>query len=185
MNQRGALELSINLLVVIIISLVILTSGIVFLYELIGGAEKVKGELDARTQSELDRLLIDEGKKVALPRASATLNAGETFVFGLGILNIEEEKFGQEFTLSVSLSKALDEEDAPLVPQPDTSSWPLYYPGPYTLKDNEHRSEPILIKIPKDAPKGTYIFNVKVTCEKEPADCDPYDTIKKFTVVVK
>lgn len=180
--------MSLELLVIIILSLVILGFGLAFLYQLIGGAEQIKSELDAKTQAELERLLLDEGKKVALSLSTAALSRGETHVFGLGILNLDKESFGQEFTLAVSLSKAVDEEGSPLplldAPSLDTSSWLLYNPGPFTLKDNEHRSEPILVKIPPDAPKGIYIFNVQVeNCPD--GSCTVYDNIKKFTVVVK
>ncbi len=180
MEKRAAIGLSINLLVTVIISIVILAGGIAFLYQLIGGAEEIKADLDARTQAELERLLIDEGKKVALPHHTATVLRGETHVFGLGILNIDESEFGQEFSIGVELSKAIDEAENPLEPQPDTSPWLLFNPGPYTIEENQHHSEPILVNIPKEALKGTYIFNARVF-----AGTEPYDNIKKFTVTVK
>ncbi len=185
MKKRAALGLSINLLVTVIISLVILIGGIAFLYQLIGGAEEIKTELDVRTQAELERLLIDQGKKVALPYHAATIPRGETHVFGLGILNIDESKFGDEFRLEISLSKALDETKKEYPSPPSTDSWLFYNPGPFTIKENQHRSEPLLVKVPKDAPQGTYIFNVQVICQGEKDLCQPYDSIKKFTVIIK
>ena len=68
--KKGALGLSIETLVIIIISLVILSAGITLIYQFISGAEEVKAQLDQKTQDELDRALTAQGKKVALPCTS-------------------------------------------------------------------------------------------------------------------
>src|SRR3989344_8163548 len=101
-DTKGAIELSMNMLVMIIISIVILTGGMVLLYKFIGGAEDIKSQLDTRTDSELERLLVDQGKQVALPLHTATVTRGESHVFGIGILNIGS--VGNEFLLRVELS---------------------------------------------------------------------------------
>lgn len=184
MSKKGVIGLSVNLIVIIIISLVILGSGLTLLYKLIGGAEETKALLDTRTEAELERLLIDQGKKVALPRHTSTVYAGQTQVFGLGILNIDESRFGRQFTLTVALSKFLDLQGNEISPSPDVSSWLRYNQGSLTIEENQHHTEPILVKIPKDAKKGAYIFNVQVSCTGS-GPCDPYDNIKKFTINVK
>lgn len=167
MNRKAALGLSIELLVVIIISLVILGAGIAFLYQIIGGAEDLKDQLDERTAQELERLLVDQGQQVALSRHAATLFPGESKVFGLGILNTRTE---ETFTITVELSKALDAEGTVRYDDenPDTSvkkmvrRWLLYNTAEFQLKENEHRAEAILVSLPNDAAKGTYIYDVIV-----------------------
>jgi len=187
MSKKGAIGLSVELLVIIILSLVILGAGIAFLYQLLGGASELKAELDTRTQQELERLLVDQGKQVALPRHTATILPGESHVFGLGILNTGD--VGETFTLTVLLSKALDENDAVLYDDPDVlneavrtvaESWLLYNQEELRLAENEHRTEGILVDIPNDAPKGTYIYDVEVS-----AGGRPYGNKLKFTVAVK
>ncbi|MBI2112052.1 hypothetical protein HYT52_00760, partial [Candidatus Woesearchaeota archaeon] len=85
-HKQGAISLSMNLLVILIISLVILGMGVTLLYKMVGTALVEKEKLDARTQQELLRLLVDEGKKVALPLHIADLYGNEKHVFGIGIL---------------------------------------------------------------------------------------------------
>lgn len=180
MEKKGAIELSINLIVIVIISLVVLGSGIALLYKLIGGAEDIKSTLDSKTEAELERLLVDQGKKVALPQYTATVYAGKTHLFGVGILNIDEKSYGKSFKLSVKLNKAVDETEKEIT-KPDTSKWLLYDTGPHEIKENEHQKIAILVSVPNTAKKGTYIFDVTITDSSN----NVYDSLKKLMVTVK
>ncbi len=178
MNKRG-IALSINFLVIIIISIVVFGSGIAFLYKLMGSAEEFKGSLDTKTAEQLNRLLVDQGQKVALPRQSVQTEAGKISTFGVGILNIQESKYGTKFTVKIQASVAVDKDQKPL--SLPGKEWLIYNSGPYVIKENEHKSIPLGISVPKTAKKGTYIFNVNVL----DGNGKIYDNIKKFNVVVK
>lgn len=181
MNKRGALELPINVLVTIIIALVILASGITLLYKFIGGAQNIKGQIDERTNAELERLLVDQGKQVALPLHTAIIERGSTHVFGIGILNIGSLR---QFQLQVELSKVVDIQEQDITSEVDkiqVEEWLLYDPEPILLAENEHRKEPILVNVPADALPAQYIFNAKVILE----DGKQYGNTQKFIVTVK
>ena len=66
MRKKGAIELSMSTLVIVIISMVVLGLGVKLLYSFVSGTEQIKGQLDEQTQTELQRLLVDQGKQVAL-----------------------------------------------------------------------------------------------------------------------
>ena len=57
----------------------------------------------------------------------------------------------------------------------------LYDSIPFALEKNQKHTQGILISVPKNAPSGTYIFDVKVSIEGED---DPYGGVKKITVTV-
>ena len=164
MTTRGSVELSINTFVVVLISLVILVSGIAILYKFIAGAEELKTDLDTRTEEELERLLVDEGKPVALPLHSATIERGSNHVFGLGIRNIGDS--GNQFTITIEPGKYLNEqnEDSILTdPQrKEIKKWLLFNQNPIDIKEGEHHKEGILVHVPEDTPRGTYTFSVIV-----------------------
>ena len=42
------------------------------------------------------------------------------------------------------------------------SEWLLYNSDTFTLAEGEHKKEGIMVDIPNDAPKGEYIFDVRV-----------------------
>lgn len=164
--KKGALGLSIETLVIIIISLVILSAGITLIYQFISGAEEVKAQLDQKTQDELDRLLTAQGKKVALPLHVATIRRGESHVFGIGILNTFDEN--KNFFVSINLQKAADETGQDMTAQFDVNeikNWVLYNSAAIMIESNADHKEALLVQVPKGAVKGQYIFLATVLLE--------------------
>ena len=181
MMKKGALDLSINIIVIVIISMVILTSGITLLYKFIGQAEEIKADLDQRTEDELERLLVDQGKQVALPFYSANLFPGDSKVFGLGILSLSLNNF----KLDIQLSKAVDDEGVDITERERirAESWLLYPTEEMRFEENEHKKIGILVKVSDEAVKGEYIFNVKVL--KPGEDNKLYGNIQKLVIKVE
>ncbi len=179
-SKRAAIELSMNTLVIIIISLVVLAGGITLLYKFISGAEDIKSQLDQKTAQELERLLVDQGKQVALPLHAAELYPGQQHVFGIGFRNVDAA--AHQFTLRVSLSRYVTPEGSTdeTIVDSDVQNWLLYDAGPFTLPPEESHQEGIYVSIPNEAKKGEYIFNAQVL-----ADEQPYGNVQKFTVKVR
>ena len=175
-NRKGAIELATSTIVTIIISLVILAFGIVFLYNLVYGAESIKSDLDERTNEELEHLLTDQGKQVALPFQTANIYPGENHVFGIGILNTKEEA---DFTIGVECKIYVNEEGAGGATD-KCNGWYLYNTETFSLEQGEHRKEGIMVNVPNDAPKGEYIFNVNIISGE-----NAYGNPQKFYVNVK
>ena len=183
-NKKAAIGLSINTIVVIIISLVILGGGIAFLNKLIGGAEDIKLKMDLKTDQQLEYLLVDQGKQVALPLHRATVERGDNHVFGIGILNIDPEV--NSFSIEVSLSKLLDSggketalsnsEKFAIIEESV-----LFNTEPLIIEESEHHKEAILVTIPTNKPSGTYIFNAKVIDQNG----EQYGNTQKFYVEAK
>ena len=162
-DKKGAIGLSVETLVIIIISLVILSAGITLVYQFIHGAEDIKSSLDQTTQDELERLLVGQGKKVALPLHVATVSRGDSHVFGLGILNTYDHT--EKFQVQIRLNKVVDETKADItsaLDKPAIIGWALYNHAAITIESNANDKEVILIQVPKDAVKGEYIFVAEV-----------------------
>ena len=183
-NKKASIELSMNTLVIIIISLVILGSGVALLYKFIGSATDTKNLLDEKTNTELEHLLVDQGKQVALPLHVATLSGGDSHLFGIGILNSDANLYGTEFTININLNKFVDknnEDKTTLEIQKTAYGWLLFTPDVLKIKENENTKESILVDIPADAPKGQYIYDVTIKAK----DNNPYGTKQKMIVNVK
>jgi hypothetical protein len=171
MRKQGAIGLSINMIVIVLISLVVLGFGVSFLFKLIGGAEDFQGQISQQTSDRIQQLLIDEGKIVALPLHNANLYKGDSHIFGLGILNTQEDN--NEFRISIS---AEDKN-----PSTNSLDWVLYDEEWIIIQQHAHHTEAISVEVPKDAKSGTYIFNAKVIGKVH----GQYGNRQKFTVVVK
>ena len=152
MDKRG-IELAINMLVVIIISLVLLAGGIVLLNKFIGGAEELQATLDERTEEELQSLLIDEGQLVALSRHTIRVPGTGREIIGIGILNTGEKT---QFQLELSAPRSLQtNRDVPTIQL-------LYNNQPFALEQQETHTEPLLITVNAGTPLGTYGVDVTI-----------------------
>ncbi|MBI4151471.1 hypothetical protein HY496_00745 [Candidatus Woesearchaeota archaeon] len=183
-TKKGAIELSANMLVVIIISLVVLAGGITILFQFVSDAEKFEEDLDVRTEAEIQRLLSQEGRQVALPVSKATISRGEHRLFGLGILNTITNPDGNKETFVVLVNPATylpPQSDPEAAGDPEFGSWVLYNPEPVSLGEQESTSVEILIDVPRTAASGTYLFDVTV----QKSDGRPYGPIQKIQVDVK
>ena len=182
-NKKAAIGLPINVLVIIIISLVILGSGVALLYKFIGGAEELKGQLDERAKEQLERLLVDQGKMVALPLYTVNLFPGEDHVFGIGILNVGGEGISDKFQIIVTPTKLVSESNEIITEQiylDQMQGWVLYNSEEMVIKENEHSSEPIFVEVPNNARKGQHVFKVDVLNNGQ-----QYGNVQKFYVNVK
>ena len=176
MNKKASISLSINALVIIMLSIAMLSGGVALMYQFIGGAEDIKSLMDKKTELELERLLINEGQMVALPLHTKIVSRGENHVFGIGILNIGDEN---DFILQVKLNKAIDEYNK-LLTGTNAESWLFYNDDKIPLKKNEHYKAAIMVNIPKEnAPKGKYFFNARVI-----KGGTQYGNTQSFTVTV-
>lgn len=146
------MEVGVNFLVVTIICIMLLGIGIMLMNKFIKiGQDQLKSVNEAN-QKELIRLMsTGEGTQVALIPSIAYINKGERAIFSLGINN----ELGSESSFSI----AVEPRDIYAVP-PDTSI--LYSADTLTIKNNMNGFLPIVIRMPKNTAKGSYIFNVYV-----------------------
>ncbi len=176
-TKLGAIGLSINVLVIIIISLVVLGGGIALLYNFIGSATEFKQQLDQNTQQQIERLLINEQQLVALPLNSVTLQRGDAQVFGLGILNIKE-KGNFQIVITPPTTYINEFNEVQEVTKP--VNWLLYTQEPIVIGKDSHVKESLLVQVPKDVYKGTYSFKLRVE-----RDGESYGNLQRFSVMVK
>jgi hypothetical protein len=181
-SKKGSINLAINTIVMILIGIVILTLGILLMRQFISGAQEIQEGLDSQTEAELQRLLVDQGKKVALPLHTVSLEAGENHVFGLGILNLEAASYGDEFLLDVTFSKLLSSDNEEIsIDSSIPESWLLFDEGPFFIEENGYKFESIYVEVVVDAKKGTYIYNAYVY----DGYSERYDSVKKIYVTVE
>jgi hypothetical protein len=182
MNKK-AIELSINFLVIVIISLVMLSTGILLIKKYFGTATDIKEQLDEQTVEQIEGLL-DEGNSVAMPLKRKTVEAGANELFGLGVINLVESRVS--FNVDVKFSNAYDraKDDITAFPQhPD--EW-LLYEKSFSLDFKESKKVPIRVSVPGGVSSGTYIYTVYVcqnaaTCEG--VNPNRYGLVKMYVLV--
>jgi hypothetical protein len=176
MNKR-AIELSINFLVVVIISMVILSTGILLIKRYFGVAEEIKTQLDEQTIAHIEELL-DQGDIVAMPLKRKTIESGNSDIFGLGVININEAN--TFFNVNIALSKLVKEDKTTLNPADlnyNPEDW-LLYEKSFNLEFKENKKIAIRLAVPDGVYQGTYIYDVEVL-----ANNNRYGFTKMYVVV--
>tara|TARA_Y100000310_G_scaffold183350_1_gene183472 strand:- start:965 stop:1507 length:543 start_codon:yes stop_codon:yes gene_type:complete len=159
-NKKGGVELSLNFIVVLIISLVLFGFGIKFSYDLVTGVQGFQAKHEARVQQELENLVCESSDQVCLPFINAEVRRGERTIFGLKIVNTKGTE--DDFTIDVSSSSSCFLPTSAL-PDVCLKAVPIYNADPFLIEAKSSESKLIGFNILKDAAQhGTYIFNVVV-----------------------
>ncbi|HLD43716.1 MAG TPA: hypothetical protein VJB08_07070 [Candidatus Nanoarchaeia archaeon] len=153
MNKRG-IELSVNFLVMLILSLIVFMFGLYLVYQFFGTAVDLQTQLDEQTEKELQAMLIS-GERVALPKTQVNLQRGKSYTFGLGILNT----LGAEKEFSVNIIEGQAYQGATLIPTNGLDTIPA---KTYSIKNTEQRLLAIPVRVNQDAQIGTHTLDVRV-----------------------
>jgi hypothetical protein len=85
MSKKGAIELSLNFLVIIIVSMVILSGGLVIFFKLKASAQQTVEILDDQIQSQLKSLMLSNNYNVAVWPNQVEIAPKKSVLVGLGI----------------------------------------------------------------------------------------------------
>lgn len=199
MNKKAVFQLSASFIVIIIICIVVFSFSIYIIKKFFTHAEIIKMTYDERTEKEIERLL-DDGSRIAMPFDKKTIYNGEFKTFGIGVLNTLNIGSRDDFKINISFNKAFDKRNTKLcdISEGDTAN--CGNPGTWlqttagrgdkfgvviekTIRNNDQ--EKFLLGVgPKNAPAGTYIFDLDVKYKNETDDWNPYDTLHKLYVDV-
>ncbi|MCK4670015.1 MAG: hypothetical protein KAT43_02335 [Nanoarchaeota archaeon] len=184
MNRQGAIRLSVNLIVVIIIALACVVFAFTFFLQQKEELDILTGIVEQQAKQQIMKQLTQTTSKVVLPIFSADMKREETETFGLGIKNYIGYK--EEFTVRISFDSAINTETKAVVdPVVNTNKFFIPKLGPYPLDDKEKEIVRIPIRVPSGTPRGlTYIFDVEVRCETENVICRPYGYVQQIEISV-
>ncbi|MBS3135709.1 hypothetical protein J4401_02000 [Candidatus Woesearchaeota archaeon] len=177
--DKGAIELSVNFLVVLILSLAIFGFGIVFIYNLAGGAESLKD----LTLTELDSRIADlkcQGNQIlCLSQASFDLKPKDLVIVGLKIRNVVET---EDFYITAELGSYLS--DGAVKDIPPNAIKILPENRKEKIGQNQEANLGIALELDKGAQHGTYIINVDVYKGNSAVLGNKYDKQQKVYVYV-
>ena len=183
MKSKKGIQLTINMIVVLLMSITILILALVLAGKIFSGVDDIEATLTDQTVKELNRLL-DNNARVQLLHSAKTIERGDFDNFALGIKNIDNT-FGPYFRVEVRYDKGvaedgsdiqLDINDQETINQAWWDSYMLIQNPTPNIPVNKRDHSAIAIGVRDTARSGTYIFNVLV-CEgaSQPASCNPND----------
>lgn len=160
MNKK-AIELSINFIVIIIISLVVFSFGVRYIYQLGSEANKLKDMAVEELDRKIGSLACEGSERVCLGIGTKTIKKGHFDVFGLRITNVLDDNY--EFNIEVNSSTIVYTKKGEEIISDENKLPKLKYrTEPFLIKQNEESDLGIGVEIPKNAKSGTYVLDVKV-----------------------
>ena len=180
MNKK-AFELSINFIVILIISIVIFGFGIKLAYDIMHQADELKGITVNEIEAHLENIMCDSSERICIGTSTKEIRPNKPGFFTVGILNSHDNT--EDFYVDVEKGNAYDKYDNEI---PNPLSWLLN--NKITINPNEQEKVGIAVKVPGGTKKGTYVLNVYV-CSDERVSCEKdsdnrYGTTQKIYVVV-
>ena len=170
-RSKKGMELSINILTIMIITIAIFVMAIAFLVTMGSKADDAKAQLEEEAIRQLEQN-VAPGTKVAVLRDTMKVDPGDTVTFNIYVLNILPGT--AKFDFEVSIGEAFDPRGQTISDSLDLTD--VFIPSPLVLEKNEHGTKKILVMVPGNKQKGRYVININVVCQ-ENAQCpdDSYD----------
>ena len=175
MTNKKAIELSLNFIVILIISIVLFGFGVLFIRKLSSQAVELQDITITELDEKIGSLVCEGSDRVCIGIDKKIIKPSKFDVFGLKIINILDN---QHFEIVVKPANPIGYTK---LKQPIQTSGsfhglliapPIYSePGRDVVIDkNEEKSIGIGIQVPANAVSGTYIFDVTI----KTSDGTPY-----------
>jgi hypothetical protein len=158
-NKKG-FELSINFIVMLIITLIVFGGTLAIAYKLLKSTGDLKASMDKQTEERLELMITNSNEEVVIAFNQKEVQGGEAAVFGLGVTNMLNSR--KNFSVTITPSTAINKDGSEVYGW--TDRW-IYVSNDDIgeIKNNDHKIKSIVIIPPKDAAPGvTYVFNVNV-----------------------
>ncbi len=176
MLGKKAIELSLNFIVIIIISIIIFGFGIRFISKLSSQATELQEITTAELDERIGNLVCEGSDRVCVGIDRKTIRRTKFDIFGLKIVNILES---QNFDISVERPTPSGYTISKEEVQTDNLIWNPKQRSVF-IEKNEEKSLGIGVQVPANIVSGTYIFNVRI----QTANGKPYSNIQKLYVDV-
>ena len=176
MNKK-AFELSINFMVILIISIVIFGFGIKFLSDFMKGVNDITKLTESDFNANMERILCDSSERTCVGISRKEIRPNKVAFFTFGVLNTYDES--KDFYVDIEQADPYDNN-------PDRIKYRLN--NELILDPNEQDKVVIAVQVPGGTEKGIYVLNVYV-CSDESISCEEdsdnrYGTTQKIYITV-
>lgn len=158
LRKKGAIELGVGTMVIIVIAVVLLILALVFIRRIFTGATHNVDQLNDAVRNQINKVFGQEGQKVALylPGNTAKIRQGETFGIAFGIKNIDPG--AGTFHYEISVDDVAPSNICPGIAESHANSWILLgKTGDIPVASGDIGFGLVKINVPSSAPVGCQI----------------------------
>jgi hypothetical protein len=163
-NKKGAIELSIGTIVIIVLSMSMLILGLVLIRGIFFGAIDITEMTDSQLKDEVSKLFGEEKKLVVYPDTRhIEIKSGDISGFGIGIKNLLTGVQNEQFSYEVVVSDP-DIESKCGVSEQEALDWisPGRAETDIGLAPGEFVSGKVLLTIPEGSRFCTFRYRINV-----------------------
>ena len=175
--NKKAIELSLNFIVIFVITVTIFGFGIKFISDLSAQANQVQYLTISDLDDKIGDIICEGSERVCVGIDRKTIKRTKFGIFGIKIINILDS---QNFDIEVTRPNpsGYTVKKTPILA--DDLIWNPKLRSVY-IEKNDEKIVGIGIQVPADAVPGTYIFDVTIRMQ----DANPYTPVKKLYVDVR
>jgi hypothetical protein len=164
MKRKGAIELSIGTIVIIVIAMSMLILGLVLVRTIFTETTDNVKELNEGVKAEIRSLFQEEDQRsvVRLTQSTAKMKQGQEFNIGFGIKNVAS---GETTSTNFKYQTVLDDPDILTkcgVSEQEALSWVRLGSGTLSIRPGQVESDLIVFNVPDDAPLCTTKYRIKI-----------------------
>ena len=149
-SKKGAIELSMTTIIVIVMGVTLLILGLVFIRGIFTKITGLTEDAFRSAEKEIQQRM-GASDKIYVSGVNFEIESGKSTVFTVGVQNFGEETTASKFKIDVISGNAESKKEWFTLPPEDN------------LKPGEKKGFPIKITLPKGAPPGkSYTFSIKV-----------------------
>ena len=168
-NKKGAIELSIGTIVIIVLAMSMLIMGLVLIRNIFQGATYNVDQLNKNVESEINKLFNERGEKIViyLPGSQAEVKQGQSFGVAFGIKNdATGEANAGNFIYKIQTSSI--QKDCQLTVQQADSYLKLGDTGSFSLLPGKSHSDLVKVQPSANAPLCEIKYTLAVTKDGQP-----------------
>jgi len=185
LNSKKSIELSLNFIVILILSLAILGFGVRFMSNLFSKATDISKYSADDFDRQITNLICSGSERVCVTAQRKAISKGDYSVIGMKIINVLEPPLGQpaiNFEITVNTPDGpptgllgYDKKDQPILKTPDFDGLMV------VLGDNTNPNQRVIdlekygeinlgfaVQPPNNAQAGTYILNIVIKANGNP-----------------
>lgn len=159
-SKKGAIEMSMNTIIIVVIGITLLTLGLKFVYDIFADIGDTTGSLGELSDTEINKIFGQSTDAISLTSSSTTIEQGETKYASVRIRNLA--------STSTKLTYTVDVQDHPAeIEKSKVETW-LGKPLESEQKSGKGFLDELKIAVPASAaPLGDYKLVFQVKCSAE------------------
>lgn len=183
MNRKGAIELSIGTIVIIVLAMSMLILGLILVRDIFSGSTEAVDAINKGVISEINKLFTDDNKKIAISPSTQEISIkqgarSQGFAFSVRNNNIEEKSF----SFVVEVDPDFNIQQKCQIGYSEANSWAIIDSGSFTLGPGQKMDDPelVLFNLPENAPPCTIPYRLDISIPGEGS----YDYRKVYLTVL-